>query len=332
METHHIRLTSSEIAGLWGNYMADSMFVGMFKYFVAKVEDAEIKTVLEHALDISVQHIGVMTNIFNEEGHALPLGFTEQDVNVDAPRLFSDELFLFYTRQMTKGALIVYGTILPHTFRNDIKEYFMSCLTSTMELFNQTSNLLLSKGLEIRSPYIPYLQEVDMVEKQHFLAGWWGEQRPLTAAEITHLYSNIQTNQLGTAITTGCGQAAKNKDVKEFMARGKVIAKKHVEVLSKYLHENDLPVPASWDTHVTDITESPFSDKLMMYMISMMTASSMGNYGAALSASQRRDIAADYIRIMGEIGLFAEDGVNIEIKHEWLEKPPQAANRNQLMK
>lgn len=72
-----------------------------------------------------------------------------------------------------------------------------------MELFNETTNLLLSKSLEVRSPYIPYLQKVDMVEKQRFLAGWFGEQRPLTAAEITYFYSNIQTNSFGKALLTG---------------------------------------------------------------------------------------------------------------------------------
>lgn len=45
METHHIRLTSSEVGGLWANYIADSMFICVYKYYLAKVEDAEIKTV-----------------------------------------------------------------------------------------------------------------------------------------------------------------------------------------------------------------------------------------------------------------------------------------------
>jgi len=63
------------------------------------------------------------------------------------------------------------STLFPHTFRNNIREHFMSCISSTMELFNETTNLLLSKSLEVRSPYIPYLQKVDMVEKQRFLAG-----------------------------------------------------------------------------------------------------------------------------------------------------------------
>ncbi|MCM3584854.1 DUF3231 family protein [Mesobacillus maritimus] len=332
METHHIRLTSSEVGGLWANYIADSMFVCVYKYYLAKVEDEETKKILEHALDVSQQHVQVVTKIFKEEGHAIPLGFTENDVNVDAPRLFSDEFFLFYTKHMTKGALVTYGAILPHTFRKDIREHFMSCISSTMELFNETTDLLLSKGIEVRSPYIPYLQEVDMVEKQHFLAGWMGKQRPLSAAEITHLYSNVQTNHMGTSVITGFAQVANSKEIRDYFRRGIVIAKKQIEVFSKYLHENNLPVPVTWDAEVQDITESPFSDKLMLYQISMMTAAGMGNYGTAISASPRRDIAADYVRLQGEIGLYAEDGLNLQIKHAWMERPPHAADRDELMK
>ncbi|MGY3717360.1 DUF3231 family protein [Sutcliffiella cohnii] len=332
METHHIRLTASEIGGLWANYVADSMFVCVYKYYLAKVEDNEIKKVLEHALDLSQQHMQVVKKIFKEEGHAIPLGFTEDDVNLDAPRLFSDEFFLFYTKQMTKGALVTYGTILPHTFRKDIREHFMSCMSSTMELFNETTDLLLSKGLEVRSPYIPYLEEVDMVEKQHFLAGWWGKQRPLTAAEITHLYSNIQTNFMGIAVITGFAQVAKLEDIKSYFKRGKEISKKQVQIFVKYLRDEDLPSPTTWDAEVQVTTESPFSDKLMLYQISMMTAAGMGNYGTAIAASPRRDIAVDYVRLQGEIGLYAEDGLNLQIKHAWLERPPHAADRDQLMK
>ncbi|WP_026562716.1 DUF3231 family protein [Bacillus sp. J37] len=332
MGIHHIRLTSSEVGALWANYIADSMFVCVYKYYLTKVEDEEIKKVLMHALDLSQQHVEVITNIFKEEGHVIPLGFTEDDVNVNAPRLFSDEFFLFYTKHMTKGALVTYGAVLPHTFRNDIREHFMSCISSTMELFNETTDLLLSKGLEVRSPYIPYLQEVDMVERQNFLAGWWGKQRPLTAPEITHLYSNIQTNYMGTAVITGFAQVVNSKEIRDYFRRGKEIGMKQIKVFSKYLQENNLPVPVTWDPLVQDITESPFSDKLMLYQISMMTAAGMGNYGTAISASPRRDIGADYVRLQGEVGLYAEDGLNLQIKNAWMERPPHAADREKIMK
>jgi hypothetical protein len=328
---HHIRLTASEIGGLWTNFVSDSMFRCVYKYFVSCVEDSEAKTVLTHALDLCEQHIEVTFGIFREEGHAVPVGFTDQDVYPNAPRLFSDVFFLFYTEQMVKGALVTYGALLPHTFRNDIREHFMSCISSTMELMNETKKVLLSKGLEVRSPYIPPLTEAEMVKEKQFLAGWIGKQRPLTAIEITHLFSNIQTNYFGGSLVTGFAQTVKNEDVKQYFVRGKEITKKHTKIFSRYLQENDLPSPVTWDAEITDCQEPPFSDKLMMFQVNMMSAAGIGNFGTALSASPRRDIAADYSRLLAEVGLYAEDGAQILIKHNWMERPPHAADRNKLM-
>ncbi|WP_182104506.1 DUF3231 family protein [Niallia taxi] len=72
MKEHHIRLTSSEIGGLWANYISDSLFICVYRYFLAKVEDKETQAILKHALDLSYQHVKVITNIFKEEGHAIP--------------------------------------------------------------------------------------------------------------------------------------------------------------------------------------------------------------------------------------------------------------------
>jgi len=74
------------------------------------------------------------------------------------------------------------------------------------------------------------------------------------------------------------------------------------------------------------------SDNIMLYFISLMNAAGMGNHGAAIYASPRRDIGAVYVRLLGEIGLYAEDGINLKIKHAWLERPPHAADREKLMK
>ncbi|SEM21380.1 Protein of unknown function [Mesobacillus persicus] len=332
MEKHNIKLTSSEVANLWTNYIGDSMSVCIFKHFLSHVDDAEIKLILEHAMDLSKQHVQTIQDIFQEEGIAEPLGFTDADVNEKASRLFEDPFYLYYVKNMTKGGLATYGAILPNVFRNDIREYFMSCLSSTMELYNETTQLLLSKGLEVRSPEIPYPTTVEFVEKQKFLAGWFGEQRPLSGIEITHLYANIQTNNLGEALTLGFAQVAKKKDVKEYLLRGVGMSKKHIEIFSKYLKSESLPVPMSSNQGVTTSTESPFSDKLMMYHIGLLSGTGMGNYGVAMSLSPRRDLTTMYGGLIAEVGLYAEDGANINIKHKWMERPPQTADRDELTK
>jgi hypothetical protein len=330
MEKHNIQLTSSEVANLWTNYIGDSMSICVFKYFLAHVDDREINTILEHAIDLSRQHVKTIKDIFQEEGIPVPKGFTDEDVNLEAERLFEDPFYLYYVKNMTKGGLATYGAILPNVFRNDVREYFMSCLSSTMELYNETTELLLSKGLEIRSPNIPYPTTVEFVEKQNFLAGWFGEKRPLSGIEITHLYANIQTNKLGEALTLGFAQVAKRKDVKDYILRGLEMAKKHIEKFSKHLKADSLPIPMPWDQSVTTSTEPPYSEKLLMYHVGLLSSAGMGNYGVSMSLSPRRDLASLYGEMIGEVGLYAEDGANINIKHKWMERPPQAADRDEL--
>ncbi|MCF8568136.1 DUF3231 family protein [Alicyclobacillus tolerans] len=88
----------------------------------------------------------------------------------------------------------------------------------------------------------------------------------------------------------------------------------------------------SHDSHVTDSTEHTFSDKLLMFHIAALNVASIGNYGDALLASPRRDLALTYTRLMGEVELYAEDGANITIDNGSLEQPPMAEDRKQLAK
>ncbi|MEH7121881.1 DUF3231 family protein [Bacillus sp. JJ1773] len=94
----------------------------------------------------------------------------------------------------------------------------------------------------------------------------------------------------------------------------------------------DLPAPMGWDSAVLDTTTSVFSDKLMMYHVSVMIAAGIGNFGMALAASQRKDLGFKYASLIPEISLYAEDGANIMIKHGWMEDPPQEDDRDQLIR
>lgn len=70
----------------------------------------------------------------------------------------------------------------------------------------------------------------------------------------------------------------------------------------------------------------------MLYHVVSLVSTAAGFYGAALSVVQRRDLAAEYTRLIGEIGLYAEDGINLMIKNGWLEQPPMAEDRKIWLK
>jgi Protein of unknown function (DUF3231) len=198
-------------------------------------------------------------------------------------------------------------------------------------LQDKTRDLMLKQGTYVKAPYISTPDKVDFVKKQHFLAGFFGQQRSITAVEISHLFLNAQTNAIGKALITGFAQIAQKEEVKKFLLRGKELSQKYVNTFSDFLIKEDLPAPMSWDSGVLNTTDYIFSDKLIMYNVSAMIAAGIGNYGMALAASPRRDLGLKYMSLIPEVALYAEDGANIMIKHGWIEEPPQADDRDQII-
>jgi hypothetical protein len=148
LETQHkVNLTSSEITNLWTNIMNDSMAICIFEHYLATVEDTEIRTVLEYAISLSKKHVQRITSIFNEEQIAVPRGFTKEDVNSSAPRLFPDTFYLMYVHNQAKFGLNAYSVALSNVARADIRKFYSELLASSTQLYNQSSEVLLEKGL-----------------------------------------------------------------------------------------------------------------------------------------------------------------------------------------
>ncbi|WP_394176303.1 DUF3231 family protein [Guptibacillus hwajinpoensis] len=328
-----IKLTSAEITNLWATYMNDSGSICHLKYYLNTVEDTEIKSVIQYALDISQLHVNTITQIFTQEDYPVPHGFKlNEDVDVTAPRLFSDTYLLNNVNSLGKIGLNAYSTAITVAVREDVYSFFSQCLRESDNLIKQTNDLLLAKGLYTRSPYLPKPESYDFVKQKSFLAGFLGEKRPLTGTEITNLYTNFQRNALGAATLIGYSQVAQDEEVKQFLLRGKEMANKHCEIFGSFLKESDLPCPMTLDTEVTDSITYTFSDRIVMFYTTSLIALSVGYYGASISMSPRRDIGVMYSRLVAEILKYADDGAKILIKHGWMEEPPRALDRDELSK
>jgi hypothetical protein len=325
-----IPLVSSEIAGLWTAYMSNSLGTCTLKYFLNKAEDKEIQPILQRSLDLSVEYTKMIASIFTQENIPVPVGFTDEDVNVNAPRLFSDSFSLFYAYNLSKIGMTNYSLSLTHAARGDIRQFFSKTMLDSIDLFNRIADITLSKGLFIRAPQVEVNKEIDFIDREGFLAGLLSEPRRLLVTEILNIFSNTLTNIIGRALITGFGQAAKSQEVRDYMLRGRDTAAKHTKVFTDMLAKEDIPAPSTPHSFVTDSTTAPFSDKLIMFHVSLLNAAGIGNYGVASAASLRHDIQTTYIRLAAEIAQYAQDGINIMIKNKWMEQPPQAINHKKL--
>lgn len=332
LSPHHIELTSSEIGALWASYMSESASKPVLLYFNQIVEDSEIKELIDTALAKCSEHIATLTKFFAKEKYPLPIGFSERDVNMDAPRLFSDSFILYFIRNFGKAAIAADGMALTMSARKDIRELYYHYLTEACEVEDMAKEIELSKGLFVRTPYLSKPDKATMVDHHGFLRGWFGERRTLTATEISHISMNYSNNALGKTLLMGFSQTAATEELRSHFVRGINIAGSIMETLRRLLEECSLPSPTTWDTEVTDSTVSPFSDKLMLFHVNSLNAIGLGNIGGSLALSLRRDLSAKYLKMMKDIGSYAEDSANIMIKNNWFERPPQAMNREYLTK
>jgi len=336
METNqdkHISLTSSEISSLWTAYQEVTIAICGIRFFLQHIDDKQIQEVLEKTLSLVESEKTKITNIFNKENYPVPQGFTEEDVNLDASRLFSDQLYLAYIFNLTKLKIPATGVSLMGASRLDVMQYFSESLKNAQHLHIETKELQKEKGIYIRAPYIPTPNQIDFVEKQTFLAGWFADRRPLLGTEIASIVFNAERNALGQAVITGFSQVAKSKEVRSYFSRGREISGKHLNVFASILHEDYLSDGALLLTpQVTNSTESPFSDKLMMTLVTTLIASGIGQYGISVSTSPRRDLGVHYARLIAELTKYSNDGAEILIDNGWMEQPPMAANRKDLAK
>lgn len=325
-------LTAAEISGLWLQYMGDSMAVCVYKYFLKIVEHKEIKEIVERSLQLAEGHLKKITEFLNSAHFQIPIGFTEADVNLKAPRLFTDQFILFYSYIMTIHGLPAYSLAITTTERQDIQNYFSECTATTNELFQKIVQLAKNQPKFSPVPTIPSPHGPEFMESAGIIENLIGDKRPLNGSEISTLYFNSKKTGFIRSLSLAFSQVAKAEDVRHFMKKNVKLAGKDADSFDTILRHDHLPIPEKWDAEITDSTVSPFSDKLMMFHAAFLVNAALSYYGAALGSSLRSDIMLNYYKVFThamEAGTFC---FNIMVKHGWLEQQPGTIDRESLAK
>jgi Protein of unknown function (DUF3231) len=324
------RLTSSEIASLWTQYMQETSAVCGCKYALATIKDPEIRSVYQLSLNLSEKHLNELKAFFQKESFPIPVGFTDEDVNLNAPPLFTDHFWLEYIYNMTIHGLFGHNLSFSVSIRKDIRDFLYQCNLDAMDVYNKSIEVLLTKGLYDNPPSFSNPNTIEFVTDLNYAVDVIGKRRKLNSIECGNIYFNLKKSILTKAILLGFMQVTKNEEVRNFMEKGVKLANKHIRIFSSILHEENLHSPPLLDNQVTNSLISPFSDKFMMAHSGFLFSAAMSYYGTALSASMRVDIIGHCEAcILRDLKMTAMCG-NIMIKNGWLEKPPEATSRQQL--
>lgn len=94
--------------------------------------------------------------------------------------------------------------------------------------------------------------------------------------------------------------------------------------------KDNIDAPHVPDITVSESTNQTFSDKLVIFHMSLISATGIGNNAIAAAASQRSDLAINYERLSIEVSHLAKSGADSMIKNNWLEQPPGIEDREKL--
>lgn len=323
-------LDSCELSSLWESYMAESLTICMFKYFLNNVDDDDTRSILKYTFDLSNQYLKELTSFFNQSALPIPEGFTDKDVYINAPRLFTDEFYLFYLSDKARSGMLKYTQSLSYSSRSDIRAYFAKRINESSDLYNKVAEIRLSKGIFIRTPIVEVPKMVQYIKSQKFLLDWFGEKRSMILSEINQISIVILSDIMGKALTTGFGQVSKTKEIAEYMFRGRDISTKKISIFSSILANENIPIPSTSNSFVSDSKIAPFSEKLMLFHIVVLGSISILNKGIALANNLRSDLETNYLRLLAENMKYTKDGANILIDKKWFEQPPQAIKHEEL--
>ncbi|WP_237389663.1 DUF3231 family protein [Bacillus sp. USDA818B3_A] len=321
-------LSSFEMGKLWATYMGNSMSIQILSYFLQHCEDENIKTLLENGLALSKDFTQRIEGFFKKDNFPIPVGFTKDDVNLGAPRLYADEFYVHYLKYASKAGMSLYAVAVPLIMREDIREFFIYCNQCTTVFLGQINNILTEKRLIAEPPIIPTPNGNEKIDKQSYLNGFFGDVRPLQALELIHLWDNIENNVTSMALLLGFHQNVQDQKIKALFKRGLDMTDKAVKQYKEKLHVEHIQSPSYLDHLVKTSTFPPFSDRIMLFHKVDMFAMKIRAFGNSMAVTARRDINVLYGRTLLNIGLFVDDGMNILIDKSWVVSPPNAYDRD----
>ena len=329
-----IQLSSTELATVWINYQSISASILIFDLFKEKTIDKLAQNILSDYVTECQNIKSKIVNILTNQQAAIPLGFIESDIIRTAPPLFDDFFNIMFLRQMTKLTFGNAGLSLAMSYMKEVNDLFKLNYDVANNFYMLTTNYLLEKGVLPRPPYVGMPLQVEFIEKPNYIAGLnlLTDKRALNTIEVAYITESIQDNVLGMQMMTGFAQVAKDKEVKKYFKKGNELSKKIVTDLSNTLLQSDIQPSTPWGGKATSSQVPPFSDKLMMFVTSLIASSGIGYTAMGTSFSMRSDLHLKFGLIAKNIFDFSVDGGKLMIKHMWMEEPPQMEDRNQLTK
>jgi hypothetical protein len=322
------------VGTLWITYNEKTLIMRMLEYFIEKSDDQQAKNILGGLWQELNFYVLQMEEIFKDQGMAKPAGYTNEDVNLEAPKLYDNGFDIMFVRILKEVSMGMYTINMNMSYNDKIMQIYEGLTVVTQKIYKLSTLYLLEKGILTLPPKVTMPKTTEFIKSKSYMNGFnlFGDKRALNDLELGILHHGIETNNIGLQLITGFAQCAQNKEVKQYFVKGKELAKKQIKVMQEILLESDIQFAATSGSTVTTSTVAPFSDKLMMHCVYLLNGFGLVGSSFGTFFSLRNDIAMKATLLAKDIYFYGEEGIKIKIKNGWFEEPPQMEDRSQIIK
>lgn len=272
-------------------------------------------------------------DIFNKQGVVIPVGFTKEDVNLEAPKLFDNGFDIMFIRILKEISMGIYTINMNMSYNDKVMQIYEGLTSATQRIYKLSTLYLLEKGILTLPPKVTMPKTTEFIETESYLKGLnpFSEKRALNYIELGYLHHGLETNNIGMQLITGFAQCADNDEVKKYFVKGKELAKKQINTYEEILVESDVQISATAGGTVTASKVPPFSEKLMMFCVYLLNGFGIVGNSFGTIFSLRNDVSMKVALVAKDIYFYADEGIKLMIKNGWFEEPPQMEDRKRII-
>jgi hypothetical protein len=326
-----IPLTSAEIGYLWNSYLLNSKSYYGITYVIKNIDDPNIKEVFQTAMGMSQKNLEGIKNIFDTVNHPIPYAFSQNDIRLNSGKLYSDKLILHTLKLFLSVAISQYGFALSLVARKDVKDFFKGSMHESLDLLGSIDEVALNKGIFMRTPNIPVPDKVEFAEDKSIMGRFVGNKREMTALEVASIFNTSTSNYIAKANIMALAQTMKDDIIREFYEKAVRVLKEHTEDLNEKLQNENLLVPTNLNSEILNSTESPYSDRLSLFIVYAVLADLIGTYAISKVSIMRKDLMMTLTHLSGEVLLLIKDAIDIMTKRGWYEEMPKNVDRYEII-
>ncbi|KEZ48227.1 DUF3231 family protein [Metabacillus indicus] len=318
-------LSSSEIGTLWLTYQEKTMILRVLEYFMEKSDDQQAKNIMGGLWQELNHFVTKMEGIVEQEGVAIPKGFTENDVNLQAPKLYDNGFDIMFLRILKEVSMGMYTLNMNMAYRDDVMSIYEGLTSTTQKVYKLSTHYLLEKGILTLPPLVEKPKTAEFIKDESYLDGFpfFKDSRALNDIEIGNLHHCIETNNIGMLLVTGFAQCSATPEIKDYFLKGKKLAKKQIETFEKLLLDSNVQFSAGAGGTVTSSAAAPFSEKLMMFCVYLLNGFGLVGSSFGTIFSLRSDLSLKTALIGKDIFFYATEGIKLMIENGWFEEPPE---------